>query len=285
MKSVKRDRRQEPPQRFNGRSSKAFALNAPVPSVPARIRRSNGRAESRALGILFLHHSHNPVTRFNLAQIRLRNPDATIATMSPGDPLPGGYTLRDTPPLKRLHAQLPARRVDLLVCSWFLQKREACRKWWIAEWDVYPEVSVADYYGSVWEYPFVASSVRLPRREPEWNWFRSLQGTPKGYRPFLVGAVPFIFLFDELALAAACNMLLKHPFFSGNSEMRLATAANRAGYPPCGFSPPHDGISWMEWKRVTGPPGIFHPVKHIADYRQSLTIKSKNEFEESPAAF
>jgi hypothetical protein len=229
--------------------------------------RDRGSRSQGKLGILFLHHTHNQVTQHNLRTIRRHNPQATLATMGSDQPLPGGYTLNDTPELKRLHLQMPKRRVDLLVCSWFVQKREKCDRWWIAEWDVYCEMPVFEYYQPVWDFPFVASSLRLSYREPRWNWFGVTQGTPDEYRPYLIGAVPFIYLISEAALGATCRMLMRCRFFSGNSEMRFATAANRSGYPPCGFSPPNDKITWIEWKRVAGLPTIFHPVKHIVDYR------------------
>ena len=219
------------------------------------------------LGILFLHHTQNAVTLNNLQSVRRQNPKATVVTMSPDNPLPGGYCLTDTPHLKEFHSQMPKRREDFLVCSWFLQKKEKCDKWWIIEWDVFCEVPVVDYYKDVWHYSFVASSVCLPNREPSWYWFRHAAGTPESYRPYIMGALPFLFLFSEAALDATCQMLLDDPFTVGNSELRFATAANRCGYPPCGFSPPRDRITWRAFKKISGSPTIFHPVKHLVDYR------------------
>lgn len=219
------------------------------------------------LGILFLHHACDPVTLRNLESIRRNNPKATLVTFSASEPLKGGYSLDQTPDLKQIHAQLPTRRTDVLVCSWYLQKREKCDKWWIVEWDLYCEMAATEYYWPVWHYPFVASSVRLRHREPNWNWFRALQGTPESYEPHIIGAVPFIFLMSETALESTCRMLLNNPFYSGNAELRFATAANRAGFPPCGFSPQNDRITWITWDRITGSKNIFHPVKHVVDYR------------------
>jgi len=219
------------------------------------------------LGILFLHHTRNDVTLHNLELIRQRHPGAVVATMSANEPLQDGYTLNNTPSLKRLHSQLPQRREDSLVCSWFLQKKEQCDKWWIVEWDVFCEVSVFDYYKSVWNYPFVASTVCLRYRDLHWYWFQKLDGTPEEYVPYIIGALPFLFLLSEPALEATCRMLLDHPFTSANSEVRFATAANRSGYAPCGFSPPNDRMICQPWKRLEGPPAIFHPVKHHVDYR------------------
>jgi hypothetical protein len=227
------------------------------------------------LGIIFLHHHIDRVVSNNLRSVQLQNPDATIATISADKPLPGGYTLNATPELKRLHSSLLKRSGDRLLCSWFIQRKEKCDKWWIIEWDTFCATSVRNYYLPVWDFPYVASGVRLPYREPEWqwfkkfkkkHWFRRVQKWPEDYQPFAMGAVPFLYLLSEAALKATCTMLLENPLMVGNSELRFATAANRCGYAPCGFSPPNDQIGWMPLKIVAKQPKIFHPVKHFVEF-------------------
>jgi hypothetical protein len=219
------------------------------------------------IGVLFLHHTCDSVTINNLNSIVKNNPGITVNTMGASEAISGGYSLNDTPRLKELHSEMPKRREDLLVCSWFLQKKHKCDKWWIVEWDLYCEIPIQHFYSQVWDYDFVASSVCLPYREPNWYWFRSLRDLPSDYKPFAMGALPFVFLMSERALESTCRMLIENPFFIGNSELRFATAANRSGYPPCGFSPPGDKITWIPWKRIDGPKSISHPVKHYVDYR------------------
>ena len=227
------------------------------------------------LGIVFLHHRADRVVLNNLRSVQVHNPGATIVTVSAGEPLPGGYTLKATPELKRLHGTNAGRSSDRMICSWFTQRREQCDKWWIIEWDVFCATSVRDYYRPVWDFPFVAASVRLPHREPEWGWFKAfrkkhwfkpVKKMPVAYQPFMMGAVPVLYLLSEPALAATCTMLLENPLLVGNGELRFATAANRCGYPPCGFSPPHDQITWKDWPAVPPGPMISHPVKHYVEF-------------------
>ncbi len=218
------------------------------------------------LGILFLHHHIDRVVTNHLRNIQLHNPDAVVATMSAGSPLPGGYTIKRTRALKWLHSAFRQRSSDRLVCSWFAQRRESCDKWWIVEWDTLCNMSVRDYYRPVWNFPFVASSVRLTHREPEWIWFSKAEKIPGAYRPFMIGMVPFLCLLSEAALKATCNMLLENPLNVGNGELRFATAASRCGYTPCGFSPPNDQISWQNWETLPKNPTIVHPVKHFAEF-------------------
>ena len=217
------------------------------------------------LGILFLHHHVDRVVTNNLRNIRLHNPDAVVVTISAGTPLPGGYTIDPTPQLKWLHSALMQRSGDRLVCSWFLQRKEVCDKWWIVEWDTFCNMPFRDYYRPVWNFPFVASSVRLPHREPEWHWFAKAKKIPESYKPFMTGIVPFISLLSEDALKATCTMLLENPLVAGNSELRFATAASRCGYVPCGYSPPNDQITWINWKTLPDKPTIVHPVKFFVE--------------------
>jgi hypothetical protein len=228
------------------------------------------------LGILFLHHHVDHIVKNNLRSIQLHNPDVFLASISTGEPLPGGYTITPTPQLKWLHSTLHSRSSDRLVCSWYVQRRphEICDKWWIVEWDVFCNMAIRDYYRSVWDFPFVVPSVRLPHREPEWHWFGQMekeakkepQKMPAGYKPFMAGMVPFFCLISEAALKATCSMLLENPLGVGNGEFRFATAASRCGYPPCGFSPPNDQISCYPWKTLPKNPTIVHPVKFFVKF-------------------
>src|SRR5215469_12589539 len=134
------------------------------------------------LGILFLHHGADKVVLNNLASVRRHNRNTTVVTMSAGAPLNGGYSLHATPELQARHSLIADRSSDWLVCSWYVQRREECDKWWIIEWDTYCTTSARKYYQPVWDFPFVASSVRLPHREPEWFWFLEREDLPKELR-------------------------------------------------------------------------------------------------------
>jgi len=230
-----------------------------------RFKRQDDRRANmnERLGILFLHNNITPVVEQNLRSIRRHNPEATLVTMSTGKPLPGGYTLEQTLGLKWLHSLLIRQSSDRLVCSWFLQRKESCDKWWIVEWDTFCAIPVREYYRSVWHFPFVAASVRLKYREPEWDWFQRSKKIPADYEPFVMGAVPFLYLLSEPALSATCRMLLDHPLKTGNGELRFATAAHRCGFTPCGFSPPNDQITWINWKTMPVRPAIVHPLKEM----------------------
>jgi hypothetical protein len=230
---------------------------------------------SDRLGIIFMHHALDAVTMNNFRSIQRQNPDAYFTSIGVNEALPGGYSLRGTPELKALHEQMPQKSSDRLLCSWHLQRRpeDACDKWWIAEWDVFCNVPVRDYYRPVWDFPLVASSTRLMNREPEWHWFKEVKSEvekapkklPSAYQPFLMGMVPFIFLASDATLKATCAMLLKEPIQAGNGEIRFATAANRCGYQACGFSPPNDQITWKLWSQLPANPAIVHPVKFLAE--------------------
>ncbi len=227
------------------------------------------------LGILFLHHNTSAETRWNLASIRARNGGAVIATISAEEPFKNGYTLQATPEIIPLHSLDPTQSPDWLVCSLFMQRRERCDKWWIVEWDTFARVSVRDYYHKVWDHPFVASSVRLTHREPEWAWFRHVSDLPETYSTFLVGAVPFLYLVSDDVIQHTCKTLLETPIKCANGELRFPTAANKCGFPPCGYSPPMDRITWIQWDYMADEQTIFHPVKKIFPVDQHLLERTE----------
>jgi hypothetical protein len=148
----------------------------------------------RKLGIIFLHHEITAVVKQNLRSVRRANPAATVVTIGSGVPLPGGYTLRATPDLQELFELDSHNGDDWLVCSWYEQRRERCAKWWIIKADVRCRMPVEEFYGPVWEFPFVVSAVHLRYREPRWHGWDMRARVPKAYQPFMTGAEPFLYL-------------------------------------------------------------------------------------------
>jgi hypothetical protein len=214
------------------------------------------------LGILVLHYGINRVVLNNLASIRNQNPRATIVTISAGAVLPGGYSLEATPELKKIHAAHPSRSSDWLMCSWFLQRRESCQKWWVVEWDTFCRLPVRSFYGPVWDLPFVATTIQLPRRD-HWFWFRHVPRMPPDVRSYAMGAAPFLYLLSERAVKLICSALIKNPFSAGNGELRFATIANKCGVPPHAYSPPHSHVTFHTAPFPMQLKTVFHPVKHL----------------------
>ncbi len=217
------------------------------------------------IGVIFLHHNINPIVVNNLRSIEFHNPDAFVTTISAEDPFPGGYSLSTTPELQKYHNVNRRRASDILVCSWFLQNKSHCDKWWIVEWDTHCTIPIKQYYEPVWSYDFVCAAVYLQRRERDWPWFACIRNLPVQYRRFATGAVPFLYLVSSEALRGVCQSMLQQPFTAGNGELRFATVASKCGYPPCGFSPPNDQISWFSPKERYIGKGIYHPVKHLVE--------------------
>lgn len=208
------------------------------------------------LGIVVLHHHVDEVFEQNLESMRFHNPEAVVCTISCNHLTPpGGYTFNGTPDLWSMFS-VPTC-ADLLLLSFWRQKKESAQKWLVAEWDVFCRCSVKQYYGPVWNEPFVASTVMRPWREHDWPWFAGCS-YPKGTN--LMGIVPFLFLANEEVLDKVCDRL---PDTRGtNSEVRLATAAAECGYPPCAYSPPNDHITWHDCP-LDPAPVIYHCVKQI----------------------
>ena len=109
-------------------------------------------ALQETIGIVFLHHRTDEITANNLQSFREWNPAATIVTVGAGERLPGGYSIRDFPKHADLwdrHTRqtgLGTRSADLLVYSWYENRREHCDRWLIVEWDAFCAMTVDEFF-------------------------------------------------------------------------------------------------------------------------------------------
>ncbi len=217
----------------------------------------------RELGVLLLHHDTDPVTINNRDSIAKHNPGVAIATISAEASFVDGYSPFLTPQLYNVYLREPKAFNDMLVCSWFIQRREICKKWWIVEWDTYCSMPIREYYRDVWHRPFVASEVYSTKRPVDWHWFHNIKDLPADCQPYAMGAVPFLYLISEEALTAVCEYMIRKPLLVPNNELRFASIANRCGFPPFAFTPPGNQISWIRPASRPIGRGIYHPVKHL----------------------
>lgn len=218
------------------------------------------------LGIVFMHHRVCELTRHHLDLIRQLHPEAVITPIGQAEKLSGGYSLQDTPELDRRHAWKRSRSGDVLLLSWWIQHQEQAERWWIVEWDTLCEIPITEFFGPVWQFPFLCVSRRETWRATEWAWFR--EQVPPPYRDHRAGSVPFFYVIRDDMLAAITKQMLAGNWQWGNSELRFMTAARMCGFEPCAFSPPWDRVTWIKWERLFGPKTIWHPVKRLLGPRR-----------------
>jgi hypothetical protein len=225
------------------------------------------------LGIVFLHHDTDPVTRQNFAALRKWNPDAVILSVSTAKALSGGYGRENLPEFAAAEAQHGSTEwahrcaTDVALCAWYRHRREQAARWLLVEWDGFCAMPAREWLREVWDFPLAAPSVRWPSREPEWPWWRRCKRLPAEVQPFAVGIVPFCFiLLADETLSVIAERLT--PELSGliNKELRFPTLAHAAGFTPAAIPRADARITWIPHPVGTliGP-GMWHPVKWLVD--------------------
>lgn len=169
-----------------------MSAHRPIPATPA----AGLKDRARSLGIVFLCHNDDEVTRNNLDSFRATHPEIEVIVVSSGSRVANGYTLEDLGEHGahwKAHTsdrQMLARSGDLLLYAWYLNKREHHRKWLIVEWDSYCASSALDFVDPVWHFGISGASIRLTNREPEWHWFSMVSDLPRKWQPYAAASSP-----------------------------------------------------------------------------------------------
>lgn len=232
-------------------------------------------SSNESLGIVFLHHTADEITRANFASFRRWNPGETIISVSAGDALENGYSIREIAGAAAIWESRTnslnrrAESADLLLYLWYPSRREFCDKWLIVEWDAYCEMPARDFLSNVWEFPISGPSIRLPNRENEWHWFQHVADFPVDLQPYATGIVPFCFIqIADYVLANVYRLASSLELEAGNCELRLPTLASALGFPAVA-NPRADGkITWQAHPVDTEiTEGMWHPIKWLRRYR------------------
>jgi hypothetical protein len=235
------------------------------------------------LGIIFLHHQIDSVTLNNLESFRRWNPNTPLITVTAGQALKGGFSLRAHPgecDRWKSHTAVPwrlAKSADVLVYLWYPHRRVHCEYWVIVEWDSYCGMPVEDFFSLVADFRFVGPSIRLRNREPEWHWFSQASTLPVELRGYAMGVVPFSFLLVEDALLAEiCARAPWGGLGDCNAELRFATLAHACGCPAVAHPLAGWNISWTPLPEDAPVHfGMWHPVKFLVRPSQALSIAER----------
>jgi len=223
-------------------------------------RRRVGGRDPAELGILFTYHKINKVMKRNLASLMAHNLWATtipIATMQPS--LPSGVRMEKNPFWSQLTGDAGDRcwaNVDAVYYEFYRRREVNCRRWLLAEWDVFCNGDIRDFFGSLWGEDFVV--IDIPK--PGWHWFKDVKLLPENLRQKAFGMSP---LACSLLSDEAMEKIVLGSWWIDRTvfcELRIATIANAAGVKITPNPSAKPNIKSSGRPAVTGE-GLWHPMK------------------------
>lgn len=226
-------------------------------------RRVSTRAASE-LGILFAYHRLGPVVERNLGSLSELNSDATVIPIATTEGLnvSSGFWAYDNRFWFNLTGGLDSKlswyNLDALYYEYYRRRNDNCKRWLLAEWDVFCNGSIKDYFGSLWDAPFVSTDIH--EKGSGWFWFCDTDKMPNDVRKFATGLSPLAgTLISDAALEKIVlnSWWIDRPVFC---ELRLGTIARFSGVE---MFPNPNGRGKVIWrpKPIIEGKGLWHPMK------------------------
>ena len=224
------------------------------------------------LCILFAYHRCDALTLHHYRTLLQSNRRHRIIPITDDVPehLPGTVDVKDFP--DPWAPARPWRRCDTMLYRWFSQRNFTARRYLLLEYDCLCTVDAADAYREVWDADVAARDAYLPGQgldtrggedvQREWFNFREIDRLPAGDQPFAAGLAPLAgMLFSHGGLDRIVANATTNDVFC---ELRLGTAARKAGLTPMAFPPDlRRTIRWDPHPMVPGEPGIYHAIKSV----------------------
>lgn len=220
---------------------------------------------AKDVGVLFTyHHTREPVGR-NFRSFIDSNPGAAVEPLYLTDDrkmLSFGCALGTNGFWKELTNQEPAKcwhNIDAAYYEYYRRRQENCKRWLLAEWDMFCSGRLEEYFGQFWNDPFVAVNLSILETGGDHNFFSEICNLPEEVKPFACASHP---LAGTLISDECMEQIVLGSSWAGEKsvfcEVRIATLARMAGFK---LSQRHfHGIRWRERPVVSGC-GLWHPMK------------------------
>lgn len=181
------------------------------------------------LTILFVHHDCCDVTRFHFDVVNSVQPGLVVPVFcndgTCGRPIPRAIRL----PMSFTRGR-NWHNVDWIIRDWFRScDRVDSKRYVIMDWDCYCNIDLQNWFGDLWDSPFVGSNVA----EQSWYWFLQRDFLPHNLFHFACGVWPLNgVLMSNFAMQIFASELLPEGIFS---ELRLPTVLAGRGIQPLGL--------------------------------------------------
>ncbi len=212
------------------------------------------------VAIIFIHYDDDPITMRNFLSFKDKNPDVPIIPLASANswpliPLGNSFVSEKLTPKQDAWGN-----VDIMIYDYYLNKEIESKRWVIAEWDTFCNMSVREFYKDVWDQDISTASIRIKDIDPDWHWWKCQ--LPDRFAPFATGFDPIASLmFSDLALGAISRLHLISQL-DVFAELRIGTYAKFLNFTPVVNKSAFGKIRWRPFFDVKDcGPGIWHPVK------------------------
>jgi protoporphyrinogen oxidase len=243
---------------------------APIREVSRDHARCPG--EMAELCVIFRHHLHDEVTVHNFEALKEHNPGYPIIPIHDGVPehLPGSIDVSKFDNPWPNHD--PWQSCDTGLYRWFLNREISAKRYVFLEYDCLCTTDLYEVYKGIWDVDIAGRDYYLPGQQRdtingryvnrEWAHFGRIHTLDPSDRPFAAGIAPFAATFySHHGLVAIVENVSRNDVFS---ELRVGTAARKAGLKPATFPEPlRSTVLWDRCDVDTSVPGLYHPIKQV----------------------
>jgi len=217
---------------------------------------------AKELGVIFLSHRTCGATYRNYSAFKEFNPSADVVMVNLASPrFPFGYDFSSNDFCRRLthgDKELWWINEDALYYEYYRRREENCKRWLLAEWDLFCNGDVKDFFGPLWDKPFVSADIHSDIADG-WYWFRDIDKLPKKAHKHAAGAS---ILAGTLISDECMEKIVLESWWVGLPvfcELRIATLAKMAGF-ELNLNQNAQGLRWKIKPAITGR-GLWHPMK------------------------
>jgi len=219
------------------------------------------------LGILFLHHLDDDLTRHHFDLVCRHNPRAVVVPIvdEPLGSLPGAIDVSrfSTP----WNTRDKWRSCDTMIYRWFANRTFDAERYVVLEYDCRCDVDLLEYYRPYLDSDVVVAEWKTPRTHPRWCWFDEAWRMDDADRAVASGLTPMACtLLTHEALERVCRLVTNADVLS---ELRLGTAIARAGLRVRELGArERRHIDYAELRLPILRPGLYHPIKAVHHNRR-----------------
>jgi len=198
------------------------------------------------IGVLFTYYKENQTVQRNYNSFKKDNPDIAVFPLC-----------SNVPDLDDLFCW---RNVDLLYYKFYRENKHKCRRWLLAEWDVFCNCNLEGFFGETWDHDFVCNQHVV--FGDKWKWFEEVGRVPKKFWRNLHGICPLACTLVSDEMMSRISSTASDLDFDLFCEFRLGILASYCGASFTVHS--SDTVAWREKLRKKfdfGFKSLWHPVK------------------------